>query len=315
VEECLRFIKVAFVFFFKINKIKYHKFVIKSEAVKKKLSLEKILHGIVILAATALPGCYANSIRDAPHPLPRKVNVNPEWNAYVTDLSALCKSNESRMGKEKEFARYNGWLARLAGKYPDERFVIMHDGSIEGLMTCGIPGLVASHAMYWDRKIFVRQGKLSLGLVTHERGHMYDPALSSWEYISDWKHRSRMESVAEAFRMSVGMELIHEGNSEEGANLADVQHTPLVLSDDDPHSSGEYIAMTLMSELGKMRDVWMYLATHDTDTVFKRVREIEKQKPKAFEEGVQRMYQERTMVAAEFKHHYQQFLLISHAGR
>ena len=288
-----------------------------SEAVKKKLSLEKILQGIVILAATALPGCYANSIRDAPQPSERKVMLDEQWKKYITDLSKY-RGQDSHVGKEKDFARYNRWLAHLAGKRFDEtKFVIIPNGRIGGLLSCGIGGFLAPGGIYWNRRILVREGSVSLRDVAHEFGHMYDPSLNSWDYLTDRSERCRMESVSEAFSLHAGIELIKQGNINEGAQLADIHHAPLELREDNPYCSGQYIAMVLMSDDGKMRNAWLYLATHDTRDIMHRVARIVRRKgqAEAIAEGTKKLYEERARAGAQYKEMYTESLLVSRSNK
>ena len=252
------------------------------------MSLERLL-----IASLLAAGCYSNSHRDAPQT--QKLVVSNTQS--MGDLDKLCRSGHH---STKDVAPYLRWLSSLAGKQFDEkRFVIMPTGELGAFLSCGIPGVIAPGGIYWNGKIFVGRGNKSLNILAHELGHMYDPHLSSWDYVTDWRDRARMEAVSEAFTILAGIELIRRGNKEQGAALADLRHAPLRIDSDNPYRTGQYIAAVLRADTKSMKDVWYFIAMNPTDVVFERVERASKT---ALERGSECLYKERACADAEYKH-------------
>lgn len=250
-----------------------------------------------IIAAITISGCSSAKIRPkAPDSPPA---VSSSWNEYIGKLNSLCKGcsecREDLSEKEELFFDYIRWLGKLSGTdYDLEKFDIVPKSTIDAIMDQGFIGLLMPHGIYWNGKILVREESASLDLIAHEFGHSTDIHLSNIKYALSARERVRVESVGEAFEHYVGLELLRQGNTSVGNDFFITKPARISyleeLFDKDKYLASSCIISALANDIDCIASIWQYLATNDSDNVYRRV-EIIARKMGGFEKAISKGYE------------------------
>ena len=283
------------------------------------------LQALVLSLAAGFSGCYSHSLRDAPNPEFKQVQMGEGWNQYVSQLYEHCEQRtyQSIDMDERMFELYFYWLNTLTGKqFALENFNIVSDNALYAFFDVGPLSFFPTDSIFWYGMINTRNRSICLQNIAHEYGHFTDAHLDYADYIFDRRSEIRIEAVAEAFEHYVGLELIKTGNIEGKDNLIcfpdqEGKYTravPLGIEEyktlDDilelnRYASAQCLALILMNEFREMGRVWYYLSINDKDTVFQKLEKIVLDKGEiavAIQSGADITYQEKSVLLQQYAH-------------